>query len=154
REYRKVLTLPVAMRNSKMLLKLLRLMLQGDPPASPIQKIVLTGDAASPRVEQSGLFAPKGPDPEKLELTAARLAQLVGDGNVGAPELIDTHRFENFRMTRFVSDAEPTKRQRKTALLPPNNEKWQAHVEKPVGFRVIRPAVPVKVEMQGEQPAR
>ena len=46
---------------------------------------------------QSGLFVPRGPDPEKLELTVARLMKLVGDSNVGAAELIDTHRPENFR---------------------------------------------------------
>ena len=103
REYKKVLTLPVAMRDPKMLLKLLRLSLQGDPPKSPMQKIVMVGDAAPPRVAQSGLFVPKGPDPEKLELTVARLAKLVGEGNVGSAELIDTHRSENFRMEQIRS---------------------------------------------------
>jgi len=150
REYKKVLTLPVAMRDPKMLLKLLRLLLQGDPPTAPVQKIVLVGDAAPPRVTQSGLFVPKGPNPEKLELTVARLAKLVGEGNVGAAELMDTHRFENFRMSKFVDIAEPATRRRKT---------WECGGSTPPlrcvgGFRVIRPPVPVKVELHEAQPSR
>ena len=38
KEFTKVLTLPVAMRDAKVLLKLLRLSLQSDAPKSPIQK--------------------------------------------------------------------------------------------------------------------
>src|SRR5580700_4386745 len=49
KEYTKVLTLPVPMRDSKVLLKLVRLSLQSDPPKSPIQKIAMTVDAAPPR---------------------------------------------------------------------------------------------------------
>jgi len=71
--FEKVLTLPVPMRNPKTLLKLLRLQLQGNPPAAPIQKIYMSADAAAPRVMQNGLFVPSGPDPEKLEVTIARL---------------------------------------------------------------------------------
>ncbi|HEY0704833.1 MAG TPA: hypothetical protein VGD60_18845, partial [Candidatus Acidoferrales bacterium] len=55
--YRKVLTLPVAMRDSKMLLKLLRLQLQADPPPGSIVKIILSADPARRRAAQSGLFA-------------------------------------------------------------------------------------------------
>ena len=90
------------MRDSKMLLKLLRLQLQGDPPAAPILKLALAADPSAPRVAQGGLFIPQGPDPEKLELTIARLANLVGDGNIGSPRLVDTHRPGEFRMRRFL----------------------------------------------------
>src|SRR5690349_11389805 len=65
KQYEKVLTLPVPMRNPKTLLKLLRLQLQSSPPPAPIQKIYMTADAAAPRVAQNGLFVPCGPDPEK-----------------------------------------------------------------------------------------
>jgi protein ImuB len=104
KEYTKVLTLPVPMRDAKVLLKLVRLSLQADPPKSPIKKISITADAAAPRVAQSGLFVPRGPDPEKLELTIARLAKLVGESNVGVAELLDTHRAENFRMVRWTGN--------------------------------------------------
>ena len=66
--YVKVLQLPVPMRDSKMLLKLLRLQLQGDPPAGDIVKITLVAEPARARSAQGGLFVPGAPDPEKLEL--------------------------------------------------------------------------------------
>ena len=85
-----------------MLLKLLILHLQADAPSAPVLKIILAAEAARPRVSQGGLFSPISPDPEKVELTIARLAKLVGAANIGSPELLDTHRPEGFRMRRFV----------------------------------------------------
>ena len=53
--YEKTLTLPVPMRDSKMLLNLLRLQLQGDPPSAPILKIRMAAEPARPRAVQTGL---------------------------------------------------------------------------------------------------
>jgi len=86
--YEKVLNLPVAMRDSKTLLKLMRLQLQANPPHASILKITLAAEPAFVRAAQGGLFRPSIPDPEKLELTVARLAKLVGSANVGSPELV------------------------------------------------------------------
>jgi protein ImuB len=150
KHYEKVLTLPVPMRNSKTLLKLLRLQLQGDSPAAPIQKIYMTADAAGPRVTQNGLFVPSGPDPEKLEVTIARLAKLVGEGNLGSAKLVDSHRPESFQMTRFVNATEQNKRSGKSA---PKVKK--PHTRATVtALRVMRPTQPVRVELQNEQPAK
>src|ERR1700723_2293235 len=99
--YQKALTLPVPMRDSKLLLKLLRLQLQSAPPPASIVKIILSAEPSRPRAAQSGLFVPSSPDPEKLELTVARLAKLVGNTNIGSPELVDTHRPGEFRMSQF-----------------------------------------------------
>jgi protein ImuB len=153
KQYVKLLTLPVPMRNSKMLLKLLRLQLQAGSPAAPIQKIVLGADAAPPRVAQSGLFAPCAPDPEKLELTVARLAKLVGDSNVGAPELVDTYRPENFRVRKFVASRERTKNRAKRDA-PYSSENRHGTRRSLAGFRTIRPAVAVTVEVRDERPVR
>jgi protein ImuB len=149
--YEKVLTLPVPMRNSKTLLKLLRLQLQGDPPAAPIQKIYMTADAAAPRVAQNGLFVPCGPDPEKLEVTIARLGKLVGEGNLGCAELVDSYRPESFRMARFVVASEQNKRRGKNEPKVKENPNTRATV---TGLRVIRPAQAVRVELRDEQPVR
>jgi protein ImuB len=162
KQYVKVLTLPVPMRDSKMLLKLLRLQLQADSPAAPIQKIILAADAAPPRVAQSGLFVPSAPDPENLELTVARLAKLVGDSNVGAPELVDTHRPENFRVRKFSALKERMPRVGK-AVEKMNRQKSGASAvagnrnearRSLAGFRAIRPAVAVMVEVREERPVR
>jgi protein ImuB len=151
KHYEKVLTLPVPMRNSKTLLKLLRLQLQGDPPAAPIQKIYMTADAAAPPVAQNGLFVPCGPDPEKLEVTIARLGKLVGEGNLGCAELVDSHRPESFRMARFVVASEQNKQRGKNKPKVKENSNTRATV---TGLRVIRPAQAVRVEMRDEQPVR
>ncbi len=139
-----------------MLLNLLRLQLQGDPPAAPIQKIFMTAEPARPRAIQTGLFLPASPEVEKLELTIVRLANLVGDSNIGSPKLVDTHRPDEFRMDRFTPSHEelPVRRRKKgskganqTALSedPP--------VEKPaIGFRMFRPALPASVQLQGGRP--
>jgi protein ImuB len=153
KQYAKLLTLPVPIRDSKVLLKLLRLLLQADPPAAPIQTIVLAVDAAPPRVAQSGLFVPSAPDPENLELTVARLAKLVGDSNVGAPELVDTHRAENFRLRKFSTARERTRNRQKRAA-PSGSETSQSTRRCLAGFRTIRPAAPVIVELREDRPAR
>jgi len=153
KQYVKVLTLPVPMRDSKMLLKLLRLQLQADSPAAPIQKIVLGADAAPPRVAQNGLFVPCAPDPENLELTVARLAKLVGDSNVGAPELLDTHRSENFRVRKFSASKERTRNRQKGETRFGRETRRGTH-RSLAGFRTIRPAVAVTVEVREERPVR
>ena len=51
-----------------------------------------------PRAAQGGLFVPAAPEPVKLELTLARIRAIVGEGRVGSPELLDTHRPDAFRM--------------------------------------------------------
>ena len=111
--YQKTLTLPVPMRDSKMLLNLLRLQLQGDPPTAPILKILMAAEAARPRAVQTGLFLPPSPDVAKLELAIARLANLVGESNIGSPQLVDTHRPDEFRMQRFTPSREGTKSRRR-----------------------------------------
>jgi protein ImuB len=153
KRYAKTLALPVPMRNSKLLLKLLRLQLQADPPLAPIQKIMLAADSSAPRVVQGGLFVPYAPDPEKLELTIARLAKLVGDSNVGSPELLDTHRPENYRISRFFASGERAKSLQKTGVLPDAEQRCETRGPM-IGFRAFRPSLPVTVELREEQPVR
>jgi protein ImuB len=159
KEYTKVLTLPVAMRDSKILLKLVRLSLQNDPPKSPIQKITMTADATSPRIAQSGLFVPRGPDPEKLELTFARLAKLVGESNVGIAELLDTHRAENFRMSHWSGDsnsslAAANKKLKPGPAQPADRQRKLPQIHAAAGFRAIRPAFAATVQVGDVHPVR
>jgi protein ImuB len=153
KHYEKVLTLPVPMRNAKTLLKLLRLQLQGHPPPAPIQKIYMTADAAAPRVAQNGLFVPCGPDPEKLEVTIARLEKLVGEGNLGCAELVDSHRPESFRMKRFVVAPDYAKKAGKNGSVGilPARCPMITNVQ---GFRAIRPPQMVRVDLRDEQPVQ
>jgi protein ImuB len=151
KHFEKVLTLPVPMRNAKTLLKLLRLQLQGNPPPAPIQKIYMTAEAAAARVVQNGLFVPSGPDPEKLEVTIARLGKLVGEGNLGCADLLDSHRPESFRMKRFGVASEQKQGRGKS---DPDVKEKPAVSASVTALRVVRPPQAVRVEMKEQQPTR
>src|SRR5260370_26155044 len=88
---------PVPMRDTRTLLKLLQLELSAHPPAAPIVAVGLQAEAAKPRPSQGGLYSPPTPEPEKLELTLARIAAVVGRDNVGSPEGRGTPRPGPFR---------------------------------------------------------
>ena len=138
-DYVCVIELPVPCRDAKLLLKLVRLRLQSTPPHAPVQKIHMLAEPSFPRVTQSGLFVPETPDPEKLELTIARIAHVVGEGNVGSPQLMDSHRPGSFRMHRFSA-----------APVPPHDR--DGKVETKIGFRAYRPPVLTKVNLRGGRP--
>ena len=151
--YEKKMRLPVPMRDSKMLLKLLRLRLQRHPPDAPIQKITLTADAARPRVIEGNLFLPSFPDPEKLELTIARIVHVVGEGNVGSPSLTDTHRPGDFKMQRFpISQEAPKTNSGSNRARHRMEERTDGTI--PASFRVFRPALPAKFVLHTGGPPR
>src|SRR5271170_1821662 len=154
--YEKALNLPVPMRDSKMLLKLLRLQLQADPPAGGIVKITLGADPARPRSTQHGLFVPNSPDPEKLELTVARLAKLVGNANIGSPELTDTHRPGEFRMNKFFAQPNETRARGKASKksAPRGDVEAAAARRLATGCRIFRPRLAARVELREGRPVK
>jgi protein ImuB len=83
---------PFPTRDVKLLLKLAEHSLERDPPREPIAKLHLELIPAQPRRVQQDLFIPAAPEPEKLELTLGKIRGLVGEKNVGPPELFDTYR--------------------------------------------------------------
>ena len=103
--YARALHLPLPMLNAKMFLKLLQLELQAHPPGAPVTKVWLAAEPVRPRAAQGGLFLPLSPEPERLQLTLARLAGVVGEGRAGSPEVLDTHRPQNFRVRHFAPAA-------------------------------------------------
>jgi protein ImuB len=153
--YESELTLPVPIRDSKTLLRLLRLRLQADPPSAPIRKVAMAADPAAPRTTQGGLFLAGFPDPEKWELMIARLANLVGEANVGSPELMDTHLQGEFRMDRFeiiLKEAELARNKKSAAA---KDDGRALHTQEPLtALRVFRPPAAAKVELREECPAR
>jgi protein ImuB len=104
-EHSVILRLPVPMLDAKAFLKMLQLELSGKPPVAPVLKVHLQAEPVKPRRTQQGLFVPSSPEPEKLELTVARLRHLVGDGQVGTPVLANTHRPDTFHMRAFAPAA-------------------------------------------------
>jgi protein ImuB len=158
--YEQVLNLPVAMRDSKTLLKLMRLQLQANPPHASILKITMAAEPARARAAQGGLFRPSIPDPEKLELTVARLASLVGDANIGSPELADSHRPGTFRMGRFVPAREEStgRRKKRGGAAERTGQNHDEENSEPqfrqtaIAFRIFRPEWPAKVELHESCP--
>jgi protein ImuB len=100
-EYVRILNLPLPVRNPRLLTRLLILDLEAHPPGAAIRRVELEAFPAKPRVVQNGLFVPLSPEPEKLELTLARLRAVVGEENVGAAEILDTHRPDAFTVKKF-----------------------------------------------------
>ena len=130
------LSLPYPMRDHKVFLKLLLLDTEMHPPASAVKSVFLACEPVKPRVVQNGLFVPLAPAPDKLELTLARLAKLVGEGNIGSPALVDTHRPDAFTMKRFVL---PSKAKHREA---------SGRSQQCLGLRMFRPPLRAVVETE------
>ena len=141
------LSLPLPILDAKVFLKLLQLDLNAHPPGAPIIKIHISAEPARPRSAQGGLFLPPSPEPEKLELTLARIAGIVGEQKVGAVELLDTHHPEGFRMRRFVAEVARKVPQKKT----PDSVEAQSAV---TALRRFRPPLRVNVTLENGQPLR
>ena len=146
----RTLSLPHPMRDHKVFLKLLVLEMEKQPPPAAVKAVSITCDPVKPRVIQNGLFVPLAPAPDKLELTLARLAKLVGDENIGSPVLLDTHRPDAFSMKRFVLDPGSDRRKRRKSVTNPS-----ASANNPCfGFRMFRPPLRAVVQVDRGLPAR
>jgi protein ImuB len=146
-KFTRKLSLPLPMLDAKVFLKLLQLDLNAHPPGAPIMKIHLAAEPARPRSAQGGLFLPPSPEPEKLELTLARIAGIVGEQKVGAVELLDTHHPDGFRMRRFVAEVARKVPQKKT----PDAADVISAV---TALRRYRPPLRATVTLENGQPVR
>jgi protein ImuB len=142
------LNLPSPMRDSKVFLKLLLLDTEMHPPQAAVSGVTIACEPVKPRVLQNGLFIPLAPQPEKLELTLARLAKLVGSENTGSAELVDTHQPGAFRVKRFSLKEKANSRK-------PKNSKFEIRNSKCLlGFRVFRPPLRALVEANRGYPTQ
>jgi protein ImuB len=176
RTFTRTLRLPTPMLDAKVFLKLLQLDLQAHPPGAPIVKIHLSAEPARPRALQSGLFLPVFPEPEKLELTLARIAGIVGEGRVGSVELLDTHREGAFAVRHFApaepAPAEPKAKQsgnrKKDMSMPENDsacpveenaeekleESAKEKMSAVIALRLFRPPLVASVTLREAKPVR
>jgi protein ImuB len=137
------LSLPYPMRDHKVFVKLLLLDTEMHPPRAAVKSVLIACDPVKPRVLQNGLFVPLAPAPDKLELTLARLAKLVGEENIGSPTLLDSHRPDAFSLKRFTLATDLRKRRKKT------DEQTPAGNRQCLGFRTFRP--PLRAVVQADQ---
>jgi protein ImuB len=121
------------------LLKLIHLDLIANPPCAAVVTIKATAETNQPSRSQLGLFSPQFPEPMRLEVTLARLAAVVGSAErVGAPELLDSHHRDAFRIRHFAA---PEESRTRTAVAPAR-----------IGLRVLRPAEAIYVQTYKERP--
>lgn len=120
----------------KFLLKLLQLEIASHPPQSAVVSLTLLAEAGQSSKVQLGLFAPQTPEPSRLDVTIARLKNLVGEDRVGSATLLDTHSPECFRMENFSLEVYSS-----------------AHTPHPrLILRRVRPPVPLRVMLQSSLP--
>jgi protein ImuB len=131
-------TLP--QRDRLTLLKLIQLDLELHPPEAAVIALRIVAHPARPLAAQQGLFAAQAPEAGRLEILLARLRKLVGEGRVGAPELLDSHAPESFRVANFELVSAPP--------LPPSAEAALPAA----ALRMVRPPRPITVELRGDAP--
>ncbi len=133
----RALRLPVPMRESKSLLKLLQMDLESHPPTAPTLAVALSLKPVHPRTVQTGIFLPVTPAPDKLELTLARIRGIVGENNVGIPELLNTHHPHPFHLVPGPPIPNP-----------------QSPIPGRQAFHFYRPPLPAIVTLDGNRPLR
>jgi protein ImuB len=92
-------------RDVRVLLRLLSLALETDPPEAPVEALALSTQGKPLQTDQLDLFRPRGPDPNTLDRTLSELESLCGAGRVGAPEVADDHRPDAFGIKPFQLSA-------------------------------------------------
>jgi protein ImuB len=138
--YVTVLNLPLPVRNARLLTRLFILDLEAHPPGTAIQRVEVEAFPANPRVVQNGLFVPLAPEPEKLQLTLARLKAVVGEENVGSPEILDTHRWDAVLLRKFGSPGQGGGRKPSSGL------------SRSLSLRLFRPAFEATVQLRNALP--
>ncbi len=136
-EHIRTLRLPVPMRESKSLLKLLQIDLEAHPPQAATLALSVTIKPVHPRTIQAGIFLPITPAPDKLELTLARIRGIVGEANVGTPQLLNTHHPHPFQMSKHQSPVPSSQ--------PPVPRQ---------AFRYFRPPITAKITLEHHRPVR
>jgi protein ImuB len=155
---------PVPMQDSRTFLKLLQLDLAAHPPSGPVKKIMIAAEAVPPRFAQSGLFLPRGPAPERLELTLARIRGITGDDRVGSAELLDTHAPGAFRMRPFHPSSnvksdnrknlDSSKISRNGLPITTSTMSTPAAEFQRTAMRIFRPPLPTRIQTKQGTPVR
>ncbi|MGC2323717.1 MAG: DNA polymerase Y family protein [Terriglobales bacterium] len=158
-EKRYCLRFPLPMLDARLFLKLLQLELRAHPPGAPVVKVTLSAEPVQPRPGQGGLFLPATPAPDRLELTLARLAGIVGEQKIGAAEVLDTHRPDAFQMKRFAPFVAPPSRRLCVWASRPHVRGRDALAtagQRPalLALRRFRPPLAATVEVRDGEPVR
>ncbi len=134
------LEFPVPIQDPRTILKLVQLHLERHSPHAPVLAFQLQLEPVAPKRVQKDMFLPPAPVPEKLHVTLARIANMVGVANVGTPMLLDTHRPD-----AFVNNLLPGQSKEPASL---NFGKSKSNHEMfHLAMRIFRPALPAQVRL-------
>jgi protein ImuB len=146
----RVLQLPAAMRDAKVLRTLLLLDLESHPPAAGIDHVTIEVDPAPARIIQHLLLERARPSPETLATLLARLGALVGSSRCGTAALLDSHKPDTFEMRPFV---EPSRQSAKRQFNPPPAIANPQSSSCSCALRRFRPPRAVRVSLDRGRPA-
>ncbi len=99
--HERILNLPAAMRDSRVLRTLILLDLECHPPDAAIDAVEIDLDVTPGRIVQGTLLARSLPSVEERTTLIARLNALMGETRVGAPVVVDTHDERALAMKAF-----------------------------------------------------
>jgi len=108
------LEFPVPLHDPRTILKLLQLHLERHPTGAPVCAFRLRLEPVEPQRVQGGIFLPATPAPDKLQVTMARIASMVGAENVGTPVIVNTHRPDAFSNNLLPGQAQAAAGQSET----------------------------------------
>ncbi|OFW04346.1 MAG: hypothetical protein A3H96_27445 [Acidobacteria bacterium RIFCSPLOWO2_02_FULL_67_36] len=97
----RLLQLPAAMRDARVLRTLLLLDLESHPPPAGIDIVTIEVDPAPARIVQYSLLERALPSHESLATLTARLGALVGERRRGSPVLADSECPDGFELEAF-----------------------------------------------------
>jgi hypothetical protein len=97
----RLLQLPAAMRDPRVLRTLVLLDLESHPPPAAVDIVTIEVDPAPSRIIQYSLLERARPSAETVAALTARLNALVGEPRSGSPIVLDTHRPDGFEMRPF-----------------------------------------------------
>jgi len=129
------------MQEARMILSLVRLELQANPPRSGVEKIRLQAFPGRPRIVQHSLLQPTAPHPEKLARTLTRLKAVAGEEQVGSPRILDTHRPDAV----VLADLDPTPSRASRAGISPPSRTASGPRDQRLALRRLRPPQPIRL---------
>jgi len=138
----RVLQLPAALRDPKVLRTLLLLDLESHPPSHAIDIVTIEIDPVPGRIVQYSLLERALPSPETLATLTARLRALVGESRCGSPMLLDTWRPDGFEMRVFTASS--SQRPASSTQVPTDD----------LILRRFRPPIAIRVTVERGRPIR
>ncbi len=140
-KYERIFKIPAPTGNSETLFQMLETHLETVRTDSPIVSLKLTAVPAKPETHQFGLFECTLRNQNQFVQTLARMSALVGEENVGTPQLIPSHKPDSFRLLAQNFDSVSTR----SLELKIKNCGLQ--------LRRFRPPMPAHFEFRSEKPA-